>query len=282
MLLKSLYPKLTNKTMIITASMLLILGQILNIVCPHHLFHVNQIMLLAMLLLEFMVIKHIQAGTEELKQSIKESSVFHFFTSRIDCSLTSEIISFALVAFFITTMFAVGCLEPTITGIYGGALGAVVFYIGIQAYIHYLSLLQFSSNLKNIEINDYSFYYPALTKWMRELSKEFKFIEKWFITLGLMYITIYAINIPQDFIATAGLPLNMFLASWAGIFILFIFAVPFLFSIRKDSLKSLVCKCKENSLNHLERKLATVPNSTEQDRYAFLIKSVSGTENYPL
>ena len=282
MLLKSLYPKLTNKTMVITASILLILGQILNVICPHHLFYVNQIMLLTMFLLEFMVIKHIQAGTEELKQSIKESEVFHFFTSRIDCSITNEIISFALVAFFIATMFAVGCLEPTITGIYGGALGAVVFYIGIQTYIHYLSLLQFSFNLKNIKINDYSFYYPALTKWMRELSKEFKFIEKWFITLGLMYITIYTINIPQDFIATAGLPLNMFLASWAGICILFIFAVPFLFSIRKDSLKTLVCKCKENSLNHLERKLATVPNSTEQDRYAFLIKSVSGTENYPL
>lgn len=74
MLLKSLYPKLTNKTMVITASALLILGQILNAICPHHLFHVNQIMLLTMLLLEYMVIKQIKTGTEELKESIKEWS----------------------------------------------------------------------------------------------------------------------------------------------------------------------------------------------------------------
>lgn len=278
MLLKSLYPKLTIKTMVITASILLILGQILNAICPHHLFHLNQIMLLTMLLLEYMVIEQIKTGTEELKESIKESQLLRSFTSRADYSITSEIISFALVALFITTMFAVGCLEPTITGIYGGVLGAVVFYIGIQAYIHYLSLLHFSSNLRNCKINDYSFYYPALTKWMRVLSKEFKFIEKWFLILGLMYITIYAINIPQGTLAITGLPQNLFLTSWAGIFILFILAVPFLFNIRKNSLKTVVCGCKANSIHQLEKKLTAVPD----DRYAFLIKSVSQTENYPL
>lgn len=278
MLLKSLYPKLTNKIMVITASILLILGQILNVICPHHLSHVNQIMLLSMLLLEYMVIKQIKTGTEELKESIKETQVLHSFTSRADYSITSEIISFALVSIFITTMFVIGCLEPTITGIYGGALGAVVFYIGIQAYIHYLSLLHFSSNLRNCKINDYSFYYPALTKWMRVLSKEFKFIEKWFLILGLMYITIYVINIPQGTLSTTGFALNLFLTTWAGIFILFIFAVPFLFNIRKNSLKTLVCGCKADSIHQLEKKLTAVPD----DRYAFLIKSVSQTENYPL
>ena len=278
MLLKSLYPKLTSKTMVITASILLILGQILNAICPHHLFHLNQIMLLTMLLLEYMVIKQIKTGTEELKESIKESQVLRSFTTRADYSITSEIISFALVALFITTMFAVGCLEPTITGIYGGVLGAVVFYIGIQAYIHYLSLLHFSSNLRNCKINDYSFYYPALTKWMRVLSKEFKFIEKWFLILGLMYITIYAINIPQGTLAITGFALNLFLTTWTGIFILFILAVPFLFNIRKNSLKTVVCGCKANSIHQLEKKLTAVPD----DRYAFLIKSVSQTENYPL
>jgi len=278
MLLKSLYPKLTNKTMVITASTLLILGQILNVICPHHLFHVNQIMLLSMLLLEYMVIKQIKTGTEELKESIKETQVLHSFTSRADYSITSEIISFALVALFITTMFTVGCLEPTITGIYGGVLGAVVFYIGIQAYIHYLSLLHFSSNLRNCKINDYSFYYPALTKCMRVLSKEFKFIEKWFLILGFMYITIYAINIPQGTFSTTGIALNLFLTTWAGIFVMFIFAVPFLFNIRKNSLKTVVCGCKANSIHQLEKKLTATPD----DRYAFFIKSVSATENYPL
>ncbi len=175
-------------------------------------------------------------------------------------------------------MFAVGCLEPTLTGIYGGVLGAVVFYIGIQAYIHYLSLLHFSSNLRNCKINDYSFYYPALTKWMRVLSKEFKFIEKWFLILGFMYITIYAINIPQGTLATTGLAQNLFLTSWAGIFVMFIFAVPFLFNIRKSALKTVVCGCKANSIHQLEKKLTATPD----DRYAFLIKSVSQTENYPL
>ena len=164
MLLKSLYPTLTNKIMVVTDSILLILGQILNVICPYHLFHVNQIMLLTMLLLEFMVIKQIKTGIEELKKSIKENTSISFFYIKDRFSVASEIISFALVVLFITTMFAAGCLEPTLTGIYSGALGAVVFYIGIQAYIHYLFLLHFSFNLKNCKINDYSFYYLALTK----------------------------------------------------------------------------------------------------------------------
>ncbi len=113
---------------------------------------------------------------------------------------------------------------------------------------------------------------------MRELSKEFQFIEKWFLILGLMYITIYAINIPQGTLSTTGFALNLFLTTWAGIFIMFVFAVPFLFSIRKDSLKTLVCGCKAESLSKLEKKLTATPD----DRYAFLIKSVSQTENYPL
>ena len=271
-------PKLTTKSMFILTSILLILGQILNVICPHHLFHVNQIMLLTMLLLEYIVIKQITADTEKLKESITESQVLHAFTAKVEKHSQHKIISFIIVAFFIATMFAVGCLKPTITGIYGGALGAVVFYIGIQAYIHYLSLLHFSSNLRNCKINDYSFYYPALTKWMRELSKEFQFIEKWFLTLGFLYITIYAINIPQGTLATTGLPQNLFLTSWAGIFILFVFAIPFLFNIRKSALKTVVCGCKANSIHQLETKLTATPD----DRYAFLIKSVSQTENYPL
>ena len=154
-----------------------------------------------MLLLGYMIIKQITADTEKLKESITEPQVLHTFTTKVEKHSHHRIISFVLVAFFISTMFVVGCLEPTLTGIYGGILGAVVFYIGIQAYIHYLSLLHFSSDLKNIPINDYSFYYPALTKWMRELSKEFQFIEKWFVALGFLYITIYAINIPPRYIS---------------------------------------------------------------------------------
>ena len=271
-------PKLTTKSMFILTSILLIAGQILNAICPHHLFHVNQIMLLTMLLLEYMVIKQITADTKKLKESITESQVLHAFTKKVEKHSHHRIISFVLVAFFISTMFAVGCLEPTLTGIYGGILGAVIFYIGIQAYIHYLSLLHFSSDLKNIPINDYSFYYPALTKWMRELSKEFQFIEKWFVALGFLYITIYAINIPQGTLTTTGLTQNLFLTSWIGIFVLFILAVPFLFNIRKNSLKTVVCGCKANSIHQLETKLTAAPD----DRYAFLIKSVSSTENYPL
>ena len=271
-------PKFTTKSMFILTSILLIAGQILNAICPHHLFYVNQIMLLTMLLLEYMVIKQMTANTKKLKESIAESQVLHAFTTKVEKHSHHRIISFVLVAFFISTMFAVGCLEPTLTGLYGGILGAVVFYIGIQAYIHYLSLLHFSSDLRNIPINDYSFYYPALTKWMRELSKEFQFIEKWFVALGFLYITIYAINIPQGTVATTGLSQNLFLTSWASIFVLFILAVPFLFNIRKNSLKTVVCECKANSIHQLETKLTATPD----DRYAFLIRSVSQTENYPL
>ena len=89
MILKSSYHKFTNKTMVITVSILLLLGQTLNVIFPHHLFHVNQILLLSMLLLEFMMIKQIKADTKEFKENIKDSQVLHSFTSRADCSIVS-------------------------------------------------------------------------------------------------------------------------------------------------------------------------------------------------
>lgn len=175
MLFNFFYNKLNKKTIFLLIVALLISGQLLNIFIPHHLFHVDQIILLTMFVIQIVVLKEIKIEKEEIKKCImskNEPEVLSLFTIKVEkilCSYIGDMISVTLVIFYILTMFAVKCLEITVTGIYGGILGGVVFYVGIQAYIHYIALLYFAYDLRHIQISDYSFYFPALTNWIRRL-----------------------------------------------------------------------------------------------------------------
>lgn len=127
-----------------------IIGQVLNSVCGHKNFYFNQYILFTMLIIQLFVLKKIDADNLAIEielKNIRENNVSGSFNTKTKMLLhttKSKIISIILVLTYIVTMFKVGCLENTITGIYGGILGAVVFYVGIQAYFRYLMLLYFS------------------------------------------------------------------------------------------------------------------------------------------
>lgn len=206
MLFDSLYKRITKKGLMAFISAVFILGQIFNYFVPHKLFQVNQLILLSMLVAQFGVIREIKKKEEYIKKCISEKNeleVLELFGARVEKLLStvkSDIASGSLVCLYIMTMFAVGCLEKSITGIYGGILGGVVFYVGLQAYFHYVAILYFASGLKHVQIREYSFYFPASTDWIRNLVYVLNYIKKWFISLGLMYGIIYVINLPADVI----------------------------------------------------------------------------------
>lgn len=295
-----LYNRLNYKIIIISLIFLLILGQLLNIFFPHKLFQVNQLMLIVMLVIQLIVLEEIRKEKEEIKKCIMEKNepeVLGLFThkiERIPCTVIGEMISVFLVLFYIITMFAVGCLETTITGIYGGILGGLVFYIGIQDYLHYIAFLYFAYDLRRIQIKDYSFYFPALTNWIRKLARELSYIEKWFLILGLMYSIIYAINLPKDTIRIEhNILFNsncnfLLIATWIGILVFFAIAFPVFTFLGRIFLKEVIYNCKCNSISKIDTQLFVLANSTTKEdleiieRLVSLIKTVSESDEYPL
>ncbi len=300
MLLNLIYDKLNKKVLSLIVVILFVLGQVLNLFSPHNLFYANQIILLVMFVIQLAVLKEIRIERENIKKCLmhkNEPEVIGLFNrkmERILYSVTGEIISFVFVVLYIITMFAVGCLEVTVTGIYGGILGCLVFYVGIQAYIHYMALLYFAYDLRHVQIKDYSIYFPALTDWIGRLAREFSYIEKWFLGLGLMYSIIYAINLPKDIILIEdGITFNsncnvLLIITWSGILILFAMAFPVFTFLSRIFIKNVIYTCKSNSINNIEKKLFVLSERpTEEDfmiieRLISLAKTILESDDYPL
>lgn len=299
-LYKYIWNRLNNKMIITTLILLFVLGQLLNAFFPHNIFHFNQILLMVMLIVQVVVIKVIENKKEEIKQCLMEKSeteVLRLFSLKVDkitCTVIGEIISCIFVTFYIVTMFVLGCLEITITGVYGGILGGMVFYIGIQAYLHYISLLYFAYGLRHIQIKNYSFYFPALTNWIRKLARELSYIEKWFLFLGLMYCVIYAINLPEETILISNnISFNsncnvLLLVTWGGILIFFAIAFPLFTFLSRVFIKDVIYNCKCSSINKIEMKLSVLSrHATDGDllqieRFVSLTKVISESDDYPL
>lgn len=164
------------RTIIASMVIILIAGQFLNFFVPHRLFNVNQLILCFMLASQIFVIKKLDKECKRIKESIHKSrnpKVSSLFSVKAVAITNSKIPFFAavvFVVFYIGAMFVLGSVEITVTGIYGALLGALVFYIGIMAYVKYISLSYFVYDLKNVDVVNYFFYYPSLTDWIKKLA----------------------------------------------------------------------------------------------------------------
>lgn len=300
MIFDYLYNKTTVKRLIILLACTSCFGLIANIFSQHKLFFVNWSMLVIMLLIQVNVIREIKNEKKQIKKCIERRnepevlSLFILKVERLPSMCITDIISTGLVILYIITMFAVGCLAFTITGFYGGILGGIVFYIGIQAYLQYISLLYFSYKLRNTQIKEYSFYSPAFTDWIRKLAYELRYIEKWFLVLGLMYCIIYAINLPHDIIQIEpNISINssnniLLIITWIGILVFFVIAFPLFTYLSRLFIKDIIYNCKCSSLDKIEVQLSILSDqSSEKDldrieHLISLVKTIFESEEYPI
>lgn len=275
MKIKNLFQCKGYKVLFVFIAVMAVIGSLLNGLCSHRNFYLNQGLLFIMLIIQVLALKAIDkensAITSELKRKEEYKVLKSFnFIIYVPSSIVCKLVSIAMVSMYIITMFVVGCLDWTVTGIYGGILGAVVFYVGIQAYFKYLGLLYFSWNLKNLEINHYFFYYPVLTGWIDRLAHEFSYIEKRFVILGLMYCGIYMINIPTDSIVFKPstvfqtTPNTLFTLTWVGIIIFFVIAVPVFMLLSRHFLKKCIGQCKRRSIEILDDEIFELSSNNTQ------------------
>ena len=300
MLFKYIYQKINKKIVIIILLILFILGQLFNYFVPHRFFQLNQAILLSMLIIQILVLKEIHIENEKIENCIRDKTEIEVLSSFISKAeklpekIITDIISFICVVFYITAMYKIGCLEHTITGIYGGLLGGIVFYIGIQAYFHYLAILYFSYDLRHINIEMYSLYSPCSTDWIRKLAREFSYIEKWFLILGFMYSLIYAINLPKGIIEINGKVIinsNYSLLvkmTWLGILVFYVIALLLFSFLSKLFIRTTICNCKDNSMNKIAKRLNTlssIPSNalpSQEEGLISLLKTISESDEYPL
>ena len=233
----------------ISLTCIIIVGCVLNKFWPHKNFFKNLFILVFMLIIQKITLIGIRTNNILLKQTLKkyrESMVFgsfitktrHFISARVNL-----IVCIIFISIYIISMYKLGCLENTPTGIYGGAFGAFVFFLGIQAYLKYICLLRFIQDLKKIQIKHYFFYKPARTEWIMQLAHEIRYIEKRFLILGIMYCIIYTMNLPNGYVkfdnkVLIQSPCNfLFIVTWGGIIIFFAFAVPIFIFLGKYNIE---------------------------------------------
>lgn len=297
--LKEFLRKCKIQTICIFVCFAAIIGQLLNWKWEHKLFQFNLVLLLCMLLTQILVLKKIDVENQKIKECLsqkKELEVLGSFNTRVEKFLSpwaNNSISISFIIIYIYSMFRVGCLEYTPTGCFGAILGAIVFYVGIQAYQQYLALLYFASDLKNLKIRNYFFYFPASTEWIDQLSFEFNYIEKWFLALGSMYSIIYAANLPPNAISfdngiSFHTPCNfLFIITWIGIIIFFALAVPVFTILSRYFIKNCIYACKRVSINKLEQQIAILSIQTSEtdlnsiNQKLSVIKEILNAENYP-
>lgn len=267
-------------------------GFALNLIWPHKLFYFNQLLLLFMAVTQIIIYGKIKSGKKKIKENLstqQESEVESSFIMRTEGFITptsNNLLSLFFVMFYISTMYWLECLEHSPTGVYGGLLGAITFYIGIQTYIEYVSLLYFVSDLGNLNIKNYSFYIPSYTNWIVQLAHEFNYVEKWFLVLGTLYSLIYAINLPRGcFLFKNEIIINtncnaLFIITWLGIILFFAFAVPVFIYLSHYSIKQCIFNCKCKSIKYVEQQIQETDPEITLKRLA-IIKSIEETSDYP-
>lgn len=299
-LFDKIFSKMNYKNTVVCLLIIIIIGHFLNWNWKHKYFYFDQYFLVCMLVVQIFMLKKIKSENDKLKILLSETQELEVYSSFIEKEkgivnkTLNDIISALLIFIYIFSMFQVGCLEFTFTGFFFGILGALVFYIGIQTYLLYMSLIYFAYDLKSLDINKYFFYCPALTEWIEQLAHEFNVVEKWFLMLGSMYSIIYAVNLPKGtFIVQNSLSIHtscnfLFYVTWIGIIVLFVIAIPSFIILSRHFIKECVYICKRKSINIIKKQIKMLSyQSTEDDLKIInmkiaLISEVSKSENYPL
>lgn len=297
---EKVYMNFNYKKLIIAIFFLLITGHILNNSWKHKNFYFDQYFLICMLVAQIIILKVIKSENNKINRmlsNMQETEVRGSFVTKTDNlihPIINDLVAAFLVVVYIFSMYKVGCLEYTLTGYYFGLLGALIFYIGIQTYLKYVSLLYFAYDLRNLDIKKYFFYSPALTEWINQLAHSFSCIEKWLLILGSMYSIIYAVNLPKGaIIISQGISIHtpcnfLFLITWIGIIIFFALAIPSFIILSRSFVKDCIYSCKCKSINIIKNQIKILSIQSTEDELKIinmkisLINEISKSDNYPL
>ena len=291
--------KLRVRTVAVFVVALLIMGCATNMLMPHRNFFVYQAFLLVMLAFEIYVIKMMSTRIKRIFKTINadhDMEVLGAYSkiSRAETSPWFYVVECIAVSFYMVTICVLKCVDTTLTGLYGLFLGTLVFVLGVSAYYRYIVFARFVYDLRNLKIEKYNFYMPALTEWFVQIANTLSFIDKWFFVLGMMYTTLYAIIMPPGIVSFQnGIVISssnnvLFYTTWVGVLVFFVLAFPIITVLFRAFLKHIILLCKGQSIKQMERCIRLIEKSDDAakleliERHISLIKTIDESSDYPL
>ena len=238
-------------------------GQAINRSAPMDRFLIYQILFIPAIVIAIKEIKIFIASAEKYK-TMTASHPTRETGAYISGLLQSHwavpgVIAISSLYIYSTISLKYVALNPT--GYYALIMIAFVMIssvLGQTCYIYYLLLLRKIFESENFK---YNFHFPARTDWMRLLTQMGTRLSNAFFVLGVIYTTVFFLNMPSGYIRMSRSPWRIelstpnnlaFLASWLTIFIIIILAFPMYAWIKTRYLTAIIRKLKDISISEIE------------------------------
>jgi hypothetical protein len=239
------------------------LGQAINRCNPLDRFLVYQLLFIPAIVIAFAEVKAFVLDVERYKAMIASHPI------RETGSYISNLLEsywaipgvIVISSLYIYSTVSLKYIAMNSTGYYAMVMIALVMVsamLGQTCYVYYLLLLW---RVSRSETFKYSFYFPARTDWVQLLTKIGARLSNAFFVLGFIYTTVFFLNVPRGYMTISLNPWQLkistpndfaFIAGWATIFIIIIFAFPFYAWVKARFLKAIIRRLKDISLGEIE------------------------------
>lgn len=278
-----------------------VVGRIIDIstnkVFKNFLFH--QILLIVASILIIYAIKKYFSQYSELSKSFErnpEIKAKFIKYQKIQKSILPFLAAIIVTAFFFSNIFLLEYIKLDVIGIYAILLAGNCVIIGVYGYMQYVFFLAFVYTVSKVNIWDYDIFSPSETKFIKDMAIISKRLIKYFLFIGLIFVTEYAILVPTDKIEI-GQTINIntannlsFIITWIALFILVIIAFPVINYIQRKLIERVVLSVKSKSICQISDMMYTEnifePNKKQRFisvlTYSAIIETIRKSKSYPI
>ena len=160
-------------------------------------------------------------------------------------------------------------------------------FISIIGYMLFVHLLRILIRISESDIDNFSRFYPAKTKWLVEITKQSAFYQTAFFIVGTMYVVLFTIHAPNDTIKilttakVASFSDVVLSFAWAIIIVAVIIGFPIINYIRGKAIRKVVSNFKNTSIQYYESVIHKIAIE-KQLEYIKILKEIIESANYPV
>jgi hypothetical protein len=239
------------------------LGQLLNKLYPLDNFVIYELLFGPAILVAFAEIRLFVRGMEKYKMMVAShptretgtyiSNLLHSYWALPSLAIISALYLYSTVSLKYVTLNPMGYFALLVI-----TLVMISAVLGQTSYVYYLLLLRRVSQCKTFK---YNFYFPARTDWVQLLAYVGTHLNNGFFMLGVIYITVFYLNMPSSYLQITLHPLRVriatpndlaFIASWLTIFVIIPVAFLVYAWFKARYLKAIIRRLKDTSIAEIE------------------------------
>lgn len=265
-------------------------GLIVNNYFPTDFFILKSILLLAILNILIFSLRHY--NTHIVKEFIRtsEDPVLSAEKLKMKNGIFANyniVISLILCVFFITVSIYLRFIHFDITGFFSLVLLFTTIFLSIIGYMLYVHQIYFLYRLSKADIEKYSKFYPAYTRWLVNITKFISSYQNAFFISGTLYVILFTIHAPNDtlrifsFKSVYSNQDVVLLTAWIVIILAVLVGFPITSYLKSQIIRDIVSNLKIKSSEYYESVVDRVEISKQMD-YIKLIKEIMESADYPI